>query len=508
MSLKKVIVSGAAALALMGTASFAVGLGNYCSTSLNKNNDCQCENENAVVRIGEDGTGDYLLSPVYYAVSNWSTELKVVNTNTTRAIVAKVVIRESKESKEILDFAIYLTPGDVWTGTIFDDNGIIKVKSTDDSMIIGGTVASPSNPIVVGAHPRRENPENGKYHQENWHGYVEIFGMASYDPNKIVQAYNSNHNPNVAEWKPCKALDKKAFYTVVKNGNDLNTKYNGIDLNATDVTNCDLMGKEILYAEDNNVNGRRYMALNMLALENFSTGDALTNGAIGGQTLLTNMTNKGYNVLPEVDRALAKEHIYVMYEGDGNKVYPIRTHFTVPTKGYWFGIAANGGMLPSAYASDNLYGESTFTANTGSEWAYTLDTNGTQIIARNMKEKCNYCKPEYGEVSGEETTKKCGIKIHEEVHFFEYTNTNPANLYDASIPYKDLLFKEGGYVDFNLSDITYTTKTNEDVTKAITFKGMPIVPTTFYAKDVQGIYLNNWLYNQYKDAKVSEVNND
>ncbi|SMC10170.1 hypothetical protein [Nitratiruptor tergarcus] len=456
MSLKKVIVSGAAALALMGTAALASG---------------------PKVEVGCDGTGDYLLAPVYYAVNNWKTELKVVNTNTEKAIVAKVVVRESKESEEIMDFAIYLTPGDVWTGTLYDDNGVIKLKSTDDSMIISGQQASPNNPIEVGVHPRRENVQNGKFHMENWHGYVEIIGLAKYDPRWFFHSGWS---------KPCDAMNKMVFYNAVKNGNNLNLNINGHQ--AEDVGNDDLMGKETLYAEASSVDGRRYMSLNMLALENFATVANGTN-AIGGDTKVQDITDKGLLAIAEYDQAIAKSNIFVMYEGDGNDVYPIRTHFTVPTKKYWF----DAGTLPTAYVSDNLYGESPFVPNTGSEWAYSINPSGNEVVVRDNSEHCNKCKKS-SEVSGV-PSESCEILIHEEVHFFEYTNTNPANLYDAGNPYRDLMFKSGGWVDFDLTNNSYT---NNDY--AYTFEGMPIVPTTFYARNVQGTILNNWLYNQYKNA--------
>jgi len=188
-----------------------------------------------------------------------------------------------------------------------------------------------------------------------------------------------------------------------------------------------------------------------------------------------------------------------MYEGDGSNVYPIRTHFTVPTKKYWFDL----GMMPTAYVTDNLYGESPFVANTGSEYAYTLNPTGNEIVARDLSENCNKCSKQ-SEISGV-PEESCKILVHEEVHFFEYDNTNPANLYDSSNPYKDLLFATGGYVRFDLTNIGYTTSTDpqKDIDKKVSFHGMPIVPSTFYAKDVQGIYLNNWLYNQYQAATAT-----
>jgi len=478
MSLKKILVSGAAALALTGTVATA---------ALTTVSDPKTE----PVKVACDGTGDYLLTPVYYATKNWSTELKVVNTNTTRAIVAKVVVRESKESDEIMDFAIFLSPGDVWTASLYEEGGEIKLKSTDDSMIIGGNQASPSNPIIIDNNrAKRDGAQNGKYHHENWHGYVEIFGAASYDPHAID-----------ANWtKACDQMDKMKFYNAVRATPNIKSGYD-----VKDVDNDTLMGKATIYAEDPNVNGRRYMSINMLALENFSGEPVLTN-IMGGDTKIENMSSKKANVLVEYDEALAKSNVYVMYEGDGNSVFPVRTHFTVPTKKYWFDLMSQGSItsMPAAYQVDNLYGETPAVADTPSEFAYELNPTGDEIIARNLKEKCNKCAPEELEVSGIEKENNCKILVHEEVHFFEQTNTLPANLYDAGKPYADLLFAEGGYVDINVSnnnyDTTGLTAPVKGLTKTTKFNGMPVVPTTFTAKKMQGIYLNNWLYNQYKNV--------
>ena len=480
MSLKKVIVSGAAALALMGTAALA-----------------------ANIQVEKDGTGDYLLTPVYYAVANWKTELKVVNTNTSEAVVAKVVVRESKESKEIMDFAIYLTPGDVWTGTLYDDNGIIKLKSTDDSMIIGGKIASPSSPIVIGVHPRREGPEGGKYHHENWHGYVEIVGLAAYDAHWLVKQNKSDADDN---WQKCTPVDKLTFYkAVVKQGQK---GLQLVDTNASDVANSDLLGKATIFAEDSNPSGRRYMSINMLALGNFSEGPVIKKDVLGVDTTPDNMSTKtGLALISQYEQAIGKSKVFVMYEGDGNTVYPIRTHFTVPTKKYRYYLDVNGftGLTSTGeYTSsvnDDPYGEGSqnYKADTLSEYYYTLNNKGADITARDNSEHCNKCG-KTTEVSGTKG-ENCDILIHEEVHFFEYTNTNPANLYDSSNPYKDLMFKSGGFVTFDLSNHNYKTTPKTQI------NGLPVVPSTFYAKDVQGLYLNNWLYNQYEETTVSTPSN-
>jgi len=492
MSLKKMIVSGAAALALMGTAVSAAP---------------------QPVVVEQDGTGDYLIAPVYYAIANWSTELKVVNTNTTRAVAAKVVVRDSKSCDELVDFVIYLTPGDVWTGTLYEENGKVYLKSTDDSMIIGGQVASPSNPIVVGGKSLTETytgkdpatvQDKTVIKNVYWHGYVEIFGLANYSPKAIEQWYHDNVDnqyPVRATDDACDPLDKLVMYKTIKNGDNLRDLGAG---NTTDVSNDDLMGKETIYAEAADVNGRRTMMLNMMAFGNMSNQAQLGsagNPIYGTQTSLLSVVDN-IGKVASLDAALAKDDIYVMYEGDGSALYPIRAHFTVPTKKYWF---SDGASMPAAYTLTNIINTpANTTIDLPFEYHYDINTDTTPVVARDNKEHCNKCGGGT-EVSGT-TPQDCTIKIHEEVHFFE--DAKRTSLYDSSDPIAKLAFAEGGWLEFNLSGISYDGKMNENNNdNNVSFKGMPIIPTTFYAKDVQGIYLNNWLYNQYHKATVTTTPN-
>jgi hypothetical protein len=444
MSLKKKMLSGAAAIALMGTVASA-----------------------APVQVAQDGTGDYLLAPAYYAISDWETKIKVVNTNPDKAVVAKVVIRDSKQCDEIMDFPIYLTPGDVWEGTLKEVNGEVVLVSSDDSMILGGKLGSEvEGGIVINNHHKLRETTSAGCERLNYLGYVEIFGAAAYDPDLIDNGVKDG------SWSRCTPLNKKVFYEAVKNGMNLSTGYG-----YSDVSNDDLMGKVTIYRDNEDVNARRTMMLNLLALENFSEGP-VSQGIIGGDTYIANMSTKGQNVVPEVDAALAKERIYIMYEGNGNSVNPIRTHFTIPTKKYWFGEINS---MPSAYTSA--------VANPvcGSDYYYSVNPSGSEVVFRDMEENCETCK-KTSEISGG-TRESCEIKIHEEIHTFDF-NANADGL-------EEYVFAQGGYIDFGLNNITYNGAVPGGGT-GVSFTGMPIVPTTFYANEVRGIYLNNWLYNQFK----------
>ena len=73
------------------------------------------------VQLSQDGTGAVLIYP-YYTVRTagfgpYNTYLNVVNT-TSIAKVVKVRFLEGKNSREVLDFNLWLSPNDVWAGAV------------------------------------------------------------------------------------------------------------------------------------------------------------------------------------------------------------------------------------------------------------------------------------------------------------------------------------------------------------------------------------------------------
>jgi hypothetical protein len=107
------------------------------------------------VTLAYEETGDVLVFPVVVALSNgWQTKLAVVNTSPTHGVVAKVVFRSKKFTQELLDFFIYLSPADVWTGELTYSNGGTILTSTDDSCLSSPVAfASEDQPFVVGLDP-------------------------------------------------------------------------------------------------------------------------------------------------------------------------------------------------------------------------------------------------------------------------------------------------------------------------------------------------------------------
>ncbi len=149
------------------------------------------------VKVAPNGKGDVLIYPFYAAIDGgWETKVTVINTSNTYSTVAKVIVRSPIFTEEILDFFIYLSPTDVWTGTLkFDANLGAILESDDDSIIarlgaenvpVWGDVEVARRALVVPEGP-------GDFNEM---GYFYVINVASFDlgapvvpKNRIYNAY-------------------------------------------------------------------------------------------------------------------------------------------------------------------------------------------------------------------------------------------------------------------------------------------------------------------------------
>ena len=124
----------------------------------------------AAPSIAANNTGDFLIAPAYFATSGYNSHIKVVNTNLTHSILARVVVRDSKCSQEV-DFPIVLSPGDVWYADIYvGADGHTYIKSDDDSNYLPQ--------LKNGLDLTKTNSNAGNAFR---FGYVEIYPLAQFD---------------------------------------------------------------------------------------------------------------------------------------------------------------------------------------------------------------------------------------------------------------------------------------------------------------------------------------
>ncbi|MEJ2619918.1 MAG: hypothetical protein P8163_06545 [Candidatus Thiodiazotropha sp.] len=84
------------------------------------------------VHVNPDGTGQVLIYPYYNVNNNFQTNIHVVNTQNVYKII-KIRFRESGNSQDVLDFNIYMSPYDVWTGVVRNVGGNANVFTDDKS---------------------------------------------------------------------------------------------------------------------------------------------------------------------------------------------------------------------------------------------------------------------------------------------------------------------------------------------------------------------------------------
>jgi len=73
----------------------------------------------SAVNLNPDGVGQVLLYPYYTVNGGQQTLLSVVNTDTVNGKAVKVRFLEGYNSREVLDFNLFLSPADVWTAGLF-----------------------------------------------------------------------------------------------------------------------------------------------------------------------------------------------------------------------------------------------------------------------------------------------------------------------------------------------------------------------------------------------------
>jgi hypothetical protein len=121
--------------------------------------------------VNTDGTGQVALLPYYNVNNNIITNVNITNTTNLFKVV-KVRFRESRISADVLDFNIYMSPYDVWNGTIRSnpDTGVANIITEDE------TCTFPSKSSLQGGVDFR-NIYDETTDEDLTEGYVEIIEM-------------------------------------------------------------------------------------------------------------------------------------------------------------------------------------------------------------------------------------------------------------------------------------------------------------------------------------------
>lgn len=86
----------------------------------------------SAVNVNTNGMGQVLIYPYYTVRGGTDTYISVVNT-TNSAKAVKVRFTEGKNSREVLDFNLYMSARDMWTGAIVNTTNGAKLITADNS---------------------------------------------------------------------------------------------------------------------------------------------------------------------------------------------------------------------------------------------------------------------------------------------------------------------------------------------------------------------------------------
>jgi hypothetical protein len=100
------------------------------------------------IKLSDSADNTGFIFPVYYAGNGWSTTAKIINTRNF-PVIAKVVLYDRTNSKEVIDFNIYLSAHDVADFEIKQEDGKYYLESTDGSIPLEKTteMASKDKPL-------------------------------------------------------------------------------------------------------------------------------------------------------------------------------------------------------------------------------------------------------------------------------------------------------------------------------------------------------------------------
>ncbi|THJ31771.1 cell surface protein [Lampropedia aestuarii] len=142
--------------------------------------------------INAGGVGHIQLVPYYTVQNSNNTLLNVVNTDTVNGKAVKVRFRGARNSDDVFDFYLLLSPGDVWRSRVYkDEAGNTRLDLNGDT-----TCTYPNNEVVQStAFPVGRVFDN--LVSETREGYVEILTAADIPPNS----------------------DKESLYTAIKHVN-------------------------------------------------------------------------------------------------------------------------------------------------------------------------------------------------------------------------------------------------------------------------------------------------
>ncbi len=177
------------------------------------------------VSLNPNGLGQVLIYPYYTTRADvtgnaYASLLSVVNT-TSSAKAVKVRFLEGKNSREVLDFNLFLSKHDVWTAAILPSTtGGALVGTLDKSCILPTALPAGGQNFVNFAYIGTNDDKGGGSLDRTKEGYVEILEMATFPTESTTSSWVTHDATGTPD---CASLiaDGPAFNQVQSDASDL-----------------------------------------------------------------------------------------------------------------------------------------------------------------------------------------------------------------------------------------------------------------------------------------------
>lgn len=131
------------------------------------------------LEVTRAGVGHALVVPYFNAQNGNMTVLHVTNTDQKNGKVAKVRFRSASNSDDLLDFQVFLSPGDVWTAAVTADaNGLAQIVTADNTCTVPALTSGVAQPFNNSSARLPAYLTEAQRNALTREGYVEIFAVA------------------------------------------------------------------------------------------------------------------------------------------------------------------------------------------------------------------------------------------------------------------------------------------------------------------------------------------
>lgn len=142
----------------------------------------------AALEVNTNGVGQINVLPYYSVQDSYNTLMTITNTDTVNGKAVKVRFRAAEWSDDALDFQVFLSPADVWTGAFGIVDGKLVLKTSDKSCTLPAALDGQEFTTI--------RVEGGSVDRLK-EGYVEIITMADIPPklNGVANVAANRDNP-------------------------------------------------------------------------------------------------------------------------------------------------------------------------------------------------------------------------------------------------------------------------------------------------------------------------